>query len=294
MIRDEPAQGIGVGAFPTLSGEYTKLAGGQMLPVDNAQNWWRQQIAELGAIGAIGPFCWTLLIILALGARPLSEPHAARTTVVKYTIAAFGVLSLVGMPSQNLAVAMTMWTLCGWLLLFVANDEARLRDAARGRGWRHASAIVLAAVLAGLTYESGWRELRPPFRAKRFDYPYTAGLYSPMDEPVGTTVTARQAVVVPVARTGLLKLALWVEHPDADRNPVRVEAWVDDVRVIRGRFSRNVPLVRYVLVPRGQRFVFETRVDRTFPAPERAQPEVGLNITWQFIETDPTNAASPH
>jgi len=282
MILDEPAQGIGVGSFPALSGEYAKLVSGQALPVDNAQNWWRHQIAELGAIGAIGPLLWTWFVVVALASRPAAGSNPDRLTVLKYTIVAFGIISMVGMPSQNLFVAMTMWTLCAWLLLSV--DSADRFKTQTGR-WVYVVAALMAAVLAVLTYESGWHELRPPFRAKRFDYPYTAGLYAPMDGPMGTTVTSRNAVVVQRAQTGVMKLDVWVEHPDADSRPVRVEAWIDGERVIRGRFAKSVPLTRFVAVPAGERFVLETRVDRTFAAPERHQPEVGLNITWHFVDS---------
>jgi len=294
MIRDEPAHGVGVGTFTVLSADYAKIATGTALPTDNAQNWARHQIAELGLLGALGPLWWACLLVLVLFAGRVAPIDRDRATIVKYAIVGFGVISMVGVPSQNLFVAMAMWTMCGWLLLFVA-DDPRVRNGARGRGWLYASAVVVAASVAFLTYESGWRELRPPFRAKRFGYPYTAGLYSPMDEPVGTTVTARRAITVLAARTGLLKLTLWVEHPDADQAPVRVEVWVDNTRVVRSRFGRNVPLTRYVNVRAGERFVLETRVDRTFAAPERGQPEVGLNVTWHFVESgagDPGTSGS--
>ena len=284
MIREEPVQGVGVGAFPALSGDFTRVTGGA-LPADNAQNWVRHQVAELGLLGAAGPLWWSALIVLALFAAPIAPGDRDRAAIVKSAIVGFGVISMVGVPSQNLFVAVTVWTMCGWLLLFQSDGDTPARAMSRGRGSLYAGAVVVAVIVAILTYESAWRELRPPFRAKRFDYPYTAGLYTPMDGPVGTTVTAGHAVVVPVARTGVLKLTLWVEHPDANQAPVRVEVWVDNARVVRGRFGRSVPLTRYVNLRRGQRFVLETRVDRTFAAPERLQPEVGLNVTWHFVET---------
>jgi hypothetical protein len=89
------------------------------------------------------------------------------------------------------------------------------------------------------------------------------------------------------APTSLLKLTAWVEHPDADERPVRVEVWVDRERIMQGRFPRNVPLTRLVQVPgNNRRFVLETRVDRVFSSPATAQPEVGLTVAWEF-ETPP-------
>jgi hypothetical protein len=287
MIRDEPVQGVGVGTFQALSGFYGRLADGDTLPVDNAQNWIRHQLAELGLVGALGPLAWCVLILAAIVAPPAAPENRDRAAIVKCSIVGFGTISLLGVPGQNLFVAMTMWTLCGWLLLLVTTPD---RVPAVVSVWPPAVAAMLTIVLTVFTFRSAWHELRPPFRAKRFDYPYTAGFYTPIDEPVGTTVTTKDAVIVPKAQTATLKLTLWVEHPDADQNPVHVEAWLDNVRVVRSRFARNVRLVRYLSIPRGERFVFETRVDRTFPDPGHAEPEVGLNVTWQFVDTHPRGA----
>jgi hypothetical protein len=71
---------------------------------------------------------------------------------VKYTIVAFGVMSLVGMPSQNLFVAMAMWTLCGWLLLAIDHREG---PEASARWSLYAAAALLSAAVAGLTFEVG-------------------------------------------------------------------------------------------------------------------------------------------
>jgi hypothetical protein len=115
------------------------------------------------------------------------------------------------------------------------------------------------------------------------NYLYEYGMYDSMDRPAGRTRTAGHAVSVISAPTPVLKLTVWTEHPDADERPVRVEVWVDRRRVIQGRFPRNVPLTREVQVPGDhKRFVLETRVDRVFASPETRQPEVGLNIAWEF------------
>ena len=105
-----------------------------------------------------------------------------------------------------------------------------------------------------------------------------------MDQPSGSTQTSGHSVSVMAAPTGRLKLTVSVQHPDADRNPVEVDVWVDRRRVVHGRFARGVPLIRTVDVPgNNQRFVFETTVDRTFASPETRRSEVGLDVAWEFV-----------
>ncbi len=281
MIRDEPLQGVGVGTYSVLSGDYGRQSGSP-LPTDNAQNWFRHQLAELGAIGCVGVLAWSLALVAALFARPHVDPNRDRTLIVKYALAGFGLISLVGMPSLNLFVAMTVWTFCAWLFLRLGAGDERYRPAAADARLPFIAASIVAVVAASLTAYAGWHSLRPPYRAARFDYPYSVGFYAPIEDPTGQTLTTRTGVIVPRAHTGLLKLTLWVDHPDADARPVQVELWVNHKRYVRGRFARSVPLTRYIPVPSGKRFVLETALDRTYPG-AAPNPEVGLNVRWAFV-----------
>jgi hypothetical protein len=85
-----------------------------------------------------------------------------------------------------------------------------------------------------------------------------------------------------------LKLSVWVEHPDANDRPVRVQVWRDHQRIVSGRFGRGVPLTRYVRVGEDNKpFVLETRVDRTFATSDRTRPEIGLSLAWEFVDSAP-------
>ena len=76
MIRDHPVVGVGVGAFHPLVGQYARLAG-HRAAFDNAQNWYRHQLAELGLVGSIP---WILWVIFFSGI-PAADPRRRRTAV---------------------------------------------------------------------------------------------------------------------------------------------------------------------------------------------------------------------
>ncbi len=289
MIRDEPLQGIGVGVFHILTVEYAVPVIGTPLPADNAQSWYRHQLAELGVLGSIGWVGWVFIVGAALMRGRVNEEHRTRAIALRYAIAGFAAASLLGMPGQSLFVALTLSTFVFWLLLMI--DE--------GSGVQHSPLAIrrrlpqmlplaLAIVFAALTWNASWRELRPPFRAKRFDYAYRYGLYGPFEAQSGQTRTSAHAVAVRRAPSRWLKLTVWVEHPDADERPVRVQVWRDHERIMRGRFPRNVPLTRYVTVPGDNKsFVLESRVDRTFLPSGRGHGDVGLSMAWEFVDSPP-------
>ncbi len=58
MIREHPLFGVGVGSFNWLSGDYTELAGEGRQRPDNAQNWIRHLLAEIGVLGLLHILWW--------------------------------------------------------------------------------------------------------------------------------------------------------------------------------------------------------------------------------------------
>jgi hypothetical protein len=189
------------------------------------------------------------------------------------------------MPAQSLLVTLTFWALMLWLLLIMVPTLGPSVTERAGATGSLIGATCLAVALAAVTARSGWNELRPPFRASRFNDGYRYGFYQPFDGAAGETSTSAHAVWVAGIQKRWLKLTVWVEHPDADEHPVEVQVWCDHDRVIRGRFPRHVPLTRYVPLPElGGSFVLETRVDRTFRPLEGHGPEVGLQLKWEFVD----------
>jgi hypothetical protein len=267
MIREHPLAGVGIGAFNTLVIDYSKESK-TPAPPDNAQNWFRHQMAETGVLGSAGWILWLAVLIPGLRAWQGRE-----AIVVKGALLAFALASLVGMPSQNLAVALTVCTLIGW-----AADGAR-REWERRPGLFVTTLAAIAPVAAfAITLSSGLHELRVPFRAARFDFNYSHGF--DLGNPDRIWAAAR-AVAVPRAADNWMHLTYWVEHPDADATRVQVDIWRDRERVASRKLSRGVPVTEYVRVEKGRRFVLEVQVDRTFV--DAAHLERGVAMRWDFL-----------
>jgi hypothetical protein len=317
MIRDHPMLGIGIGSYHSLGLDYTKALRGTPLPPDNAQNWFRHQLAELGVLGSLG-WIWLLAIVARrlVGSTTLTErivlPNQRRerseraaagrgggaprqieqrelSWAVRGALIGFGLVSLVGQPGQNTAIALTLS-----LFLFMCIrpddfDTARRVTRASGRPERRHGAWLLVWVLAIVWAAGSWylarHDLRVPFRAARFDFDYAYGFH-PRETP-DLLWTERHAVAVLPARTSWLKLTFWITHPDAANRPVEVRIWRDHERVVRTTLHTATPIVKVVPVPGGnRRFVLETDVDRTWRPADYGQHDarqLGLAIRWEFL-----------
>lgn len=295
IIKDEPLAGVGIGTFHTVGVEYSRSVVGWVLPADNAQNWLRHQVAELGVLGSLGLVCWTLLAIPML-ARPATVPELRlQTTAVKATILGFALASMLGMPGQNVIVALTFWTFVAWWMLCTLTSDAAIEARAeRSRRWTSTSlATVTALAFVAFTWYAASGDLRPPFRAKRFGSEYRYGFHRPFEGADGEITTSARAVAVRHAPAHWLKISVWVEHPDADADPVPVELWFDGKRIARRPFPRNVPFTRWIPITAANgMFVLETRVGRTF-VPDPKQPaEVGLRMKWSFSSVNADDSVS--
>ena len=250
-IRDSPWHGIGVGTFHLLSPVYAKAATGARLPYDNAQNWYRHQLAELGILGSVGWAAWVTSFIVWLVRRRTTVVDRTRYLPAVYAVIGFGAASMLGMPGQSVQVVLAFWTLAVWIILLREPDNPQATDSGNRNGrssWPLAAALGLAAALAASTLLAGMRDMRPPFRAKGFDQGFRYGLHQPIQGTAGTTRTTAHAVEVPRAPTKWMKLTVWVEHPDADERPVAARIWRDRELIVDRSFPRGVPLTRYVAV----------------------------------------------
>ncbi len=282
MIAAHPVTGVGVGQFHSHVGDYTPSSIGARLPPDNAQNWYRHQLAELGVLGSIGWIAWVSLVSHSLFRTRLA-PSRYDLRMLRWILIAFGVIHTVAMPGQELFVAMTFWTFAFWFFSgatppIVAATRVTERSAAWNAVWILAIANV---VLIGVEATGS---MRPATRAAQLGTAYSYGFRV---NDTQASLTARRGVIVLPASEKWLKLTYWAEHPDADSNRVEVKIWRDDERVIRRRISRNVPLIDYVSITPGKRFILEVSVDRTFPDPDEAGGERGLDMKWEFVDRAP-------
>ena len=147
MITVYPAFGVGVGAFHEMASEF----GGRPLPPDNAQNWYRHQLAELGVVGSLG---W-MVFVGSFGWRVLRrhETEEVPASPLRGAILGLAIVSLLGMPGQDPAMAFTFWTFAAWYLL-ASGRPTDPRPTTRAT-WIVAAAIVLVFVAGTAQFATG-------------------------------------------------------------------------------------------------------------------------------------------
>ena len=295
MIADSPLVGVGVGAFhilvPDVAYQRSIATGHDRLRPDNAQNWFRHQLAEFGVVGSLGWILWVAMFLwlLAVG-RPV-DGGAARAGLVRGALVALGLASLVGMPTLNTALALTFWTLVFWYLLLVEPSSARAVPRWVGGGALWAGIWVLAlAYVGGLAYVS-WSDLRVPLRAQRADWDYSYGFHAPETDESGDEFRwasgGRALAVVPV-QDRWIELSAWTHHPDVREDPVELKVWLDGTLLLDTQREGGEPITRAMPVPEGQqRVLIETWVNRTWRPIDYGKEdtrELGAGVRWRFID----------
>lgn len=292
IVRDSPFVGCGIGAFHVLSSDYAVLVGFDRIPPDNAQNWYRHQVAELGLVGTLGWLVWAGLLLPAVIRAPRPPSRAFTSTVVQSLVIAVAVVSLLGMPTQNPTVALTFWTLLFWYL--------RLTDSLPVQRWRSSSRVLALGVwalaiahLAGTVYLAR-TEFRVPARALRAGWGYSHGFSPPMLDADGREYreTARRAVDVFPVVNNWLKLTVWADDPNAQADPVEIKIWRGRDLVLRTVARDPTKITRYVQVPPGaHQLMIETWVERTWqPVGGQAR---GLAVAhWEWIDRPPPEAVA--
>jgi hypothetical protein len=287
MIAESPMVGFGAGMFHVLVPQYGELlSGGLALPPDNAQNWYRHQVVEFGLLGSLGWIAW----VVAFGWYVVSRPAPASAWTGRGMLVAFAVISLVGMPAQDVSVAMTFWTFAFWYVSLVGGSTKGLPTA-----W--GSWIVIAIVITAFgadTLHLAAGRLRVAKRAQRAGWPYSYGFYEP--EPDGAGGEFRwargRAVAVLEAPTRWLALTVSANQPDVGIRPVDVKVWRDGHIALKGHLTSTAPLTGYVWVPAAERrVIIETWVSRVFhvAADDRT---LGLRVKWDFVTAPPPGAVT--
>ena len=294
MIAEAPWFGVGVGSFHILVSDFAQLAWpGFILPSDNAQNWYRHQFAEFGLVGSLGWMLWVVSFAwFVVTPRAMAAPLV---WIARGMVLAFAAVSLVGMPGQDIAAALTFWTAAFWLVLLA--EPSVVRKASPGERSLSRATLILALLVvlaygAGTAYLSAtW--LRVPFRAERLGWPFSYGFYyvEPDGEGGEQRWARRRAVAVVESPARWLALRVSVNHLDLDTRPVHAKAWVGRTLVLDVTLSTTNPVVTYVEVPEGQkRITIETAVDRTVWPRDMGSPdqrELGLLVGWRFLDVRP-------
>jgi hypothetical protein len=288
IIREHPLTGVGIGAYHYLAPDYERLERDRQLPFDNAQNWWRHQMTELGILGGTPVLLWSALVgWQVLTARPRND-RVLHTWVVRALLAGLGITSLFGMPTQNPVVLLWFFVLTAWMAALTSTDGpapgARLERA----GW--IAAVVLAAAYAAGHVALASGRLSVVERAMRFQRPYMTGVYAP--EPLENGhqfrwTAGESRFVVPVRSRGLT-LRLWAQHPDIEQRPVRVLISTP-CRVFFDRelTSGEPVLLRITLPPSADTFDARVAVSRTWSPAESGGSDtrqLGVAVQMDFDE----------
>jgi hypothetical protein len=201
------------------------------------------------------------------------------------------------MPTQNVAVTITFWTLAFWYLLLVGPHGQPGGD---GKPpplgtltWVAIWTIVVLSV-SGTAYTAR-HQLRVPQRAAAVGWPYTYGL-SDIDPNAdfsrrSMVWAGRHAVAVLAPSTAWVKLTVSVERLNTAKGPVDVRVWCDNEQILAARVADSQPTVRYVQMRRGEtRMLLETWVSRSVRLADYGlgdNRDRGLLVEWEFVESPP-------
>ena len=288
MIREFPWFGVGFGAFQLM---LPFFAPG--LAADNAQNWVRHLVAELGIVGASGAIAWTVLFLIYL-VRSMRKVVPAAWPLLGVLLA-FGVVGLVGVPGQDLTVALTFWTTAFWFVSLVG-PPAQPRPPAIAE-W--SVLLGLLVVFAVGTFRLAENDLRAPIRSERVAWPYTYGFYWPEQDTEGHEYrwAQRRAVSLVDAPHRLMTLTVRVPHAGIAGRPVGFKAWVDGREVISETIRDGRPVTADVQVADGRpRVRVETWASReVVPADEGGSDgrQLAAMVGWTFQGDDNPFAFGP-
>ncbi len=289
-IREYPLVGVGVGFLYVVITDFLGMK------PDNAQNWYRHQLAEFGVIGSVGWIVWVIVFAVFVLRRHRGSPPVAH--VGRWTIVAFAAISLLGMPGQDLSVSVTFWTMAFWYSALIGTGvDPGTPKPLRRRTW----ALILLVVT---TYGAGTAALattalRPPNRALRMGWPYSYGFYWPEPDEAGGEFrwAARRAeAMVPAPRPWMV-LTVWVNHRDLTTNPVDVKVWCNGVLEIETRLTSQEPITKYIRIDSHQTrgALIQTSVSRTVRPRDLGvddDRELGLMVKWAFRDLPPPAAAA--
>ncbi len=275
MIERHPMAGIGVGSFHEMAVEFY----GHNLTPDNAQNWYRHQLAELGLVGSLG---W--IVFLGFFGWWVVRPHAGEAAAAWATrgvLVAVALVSFLGMPGQDPFVAITVWTFAAWHLA-VAGRPA---DVAPPRPWVWAAVALVVVVFTASTAQLAAGRLRVPMRMAQTHGAYSYGFWWPEPDGEGGELRwARREATAVIPVTGrVLELTLRA-NADMLGTPLHVRAMVEGQPLIDATLSADTPEVRAQrLLPDGTAaVVIDTWAERATTLPPPDGRELAMMVRWHF------------
>jgi hypothetical protein len=289
-IREAPLVGVGVGAFTMLSLDYAVIATKAPVDYDNAQNWFRHQLAELGLLGSVGWIVWVVAFATVLMRRTPSGANEIPAAAVKGAILGLTAASLLGVPTQSTAMTLTFWTFAFWYLVLAASVQAGATVAAPVSGNRErlgwALAVLLTCTHFAGTLHAARTQFSVPQRADRRGWNYEHGFYEPRSVDGRTFRYTHQRSAAVIGKAGrILHLRVWTDDPSAASDPVAAKVWIDGRVILDTRLSYGMPVaMRLPMLVDQEKLLIRTWVARTWrQQPDGEAPrDVGLAVDWTF------------
>jgi hypothetical protein len=298
MVREYPFTGVGIGSFNWMAPDYWREIANDKLPFDNAQNWWRHQVAELGLIASLPILFWSVWMAWLVVTRRTNGEHRLETQTLRGLLIGIGAASLLGMPTQNPIVLLMFFSCAARFEMLtrversqpISNPESRIPAIA----W--AAAFLIAIGYAGAQLVLARGPLKPLERAARLNRDYITGTYPSEPLPQGQfRWTRRHATFALAAQSTHLMIRYHVEHPDVATHPVRLRIGTPCQTIVDRMFTDMSVDGQALELPAGQtRVVFDTEVSRTWRPTDFGKPdrrELGAAVEADFVET-PTVVSS--
>jgi O-antigen ligase len=303
MLREHPLVGVGVGSFNWMAPDYWRRIADAALPFDNAQNWWRHQLAEFGLMGALPILFWSALILWYVLTRRSPDNAKLEGETMRGLLIGIGAASLVGMPTQNPVVLLTFFYIVARfdrLTRPAVSAQATLSRSPLGQVrkgvWAAGMVLALAYVEGHLLLARG--PLSPVERAMSTDRDFVVGTYPPEDAQSSGQFrwTGRQASFLLKAPSRYLVIRYHIEHPDANRDPVNFElATRCQILVNELRNDSGTATVTLELGERQPYMQFDTEVSRTWRPSDFGRSDgrqLGVAIQTRFV-TGPEQVEGP-
>ena len=299
MVRDYPLTGVGVGSFNWMAPDYWREIANDKLPFDNAQNWWRHQVAELGLVASFPILLWSIWISWVALTRRTGRANRLEAQTLRGLLIGIGIASLFGMPTQNpIVLLMFLYCVARFDVLTRSTDprspNPEPRTPITAAAWTAIFLIAIGYAVGHLILGRG--PLKPLERAARTNRDYIVGTYPAEQLPQGQfRWTRKRASFALAVRTTHLVLRYHVEHPDVAAHPVRLRIATRCQTIVDRLFMDGSVDGQALELPEGQtRVVFDTEVSRTWRPADFGKPdqrELGAAVEADFVGT-PTVVSS--
>jgi hypothetical protein len=265
-IREHPWSGVGNGFFYSLSTHYHRLEGGPPIPADNAQNLWRQALAERGVLAFPAVVALTVVTLQTLWRRGINVAPLYSWSV-KAVVVGLALALTFGLPIQNPAIALTAASFLAWLDAIVRRDQS---SSSAARPWVVGIVWLLALAGAGMDAWHARTDLRPAARAARLGDPYLYGFGEVETRDGVSGRVVNEYAVVSLSPTGSrYELRCWVRGAEARH----VRIWQNQRLVMDELFPAGVIIGRLLDAAADGGMLLEFETD-----------EPGIVVSGDFVD----------